>query len=35
MCVHALQLCIHNHIIFFSLYKIDHIYFLLIIIVMI
>jgi hypothetical protein len=31
---HTLELCIHNHVLFFSLYKIAHIYFLLKLIVM-
>jgi hypothetical protein len=26
---HILNLCLHNHVIFYSLYKIAHIYFLL------
>jgi hypothetical protein len=34
MHVHTLDLCIHAHIIFSSLYKIDHLYFLLQLIVM-
>jgi hypothetical protein len=34
MHVHALNLVVHDHVIFFSLYKIAHIYFLLRIIVM-
>jgi hypothetical protein len=35
MHVHTLKLYIQNHVIFFSLYKIYHVYFLLIIISMI